>query len=98
MGALVVLVEHAKELIELKNLGAASVNILRAIGVSTYDDLKSMGSVQAYRRIKARGINVSKVMLYALEGALLDIHWKALEPDLKERLVEEAEAEDFSVS
>jgi len=92
------LVERTQELIELKNLGAASVNILRAIGVNTYDDLKAMGSVQAYRRIKARGINVSKVMLYALEGALLDIHWKALSPDLKERLVEESEAEDFSVS
>lgn len=92
------MVERTQELIELKNLGAASVNILRAIGVNTYDDLKAMGSVQAYRRIKARGINVSKVMLYALEGALLDIHWKALPPDLKERLVEESEAEDFSVS
>ena len=89
--------EHIQDLIELKNLGAASVNILRAIGVNTYDDLKAMGSVNAYRRIKARGINVSKVMLYALEGALLDIHWKALPLDLKERLVEESEAEDFSV-
>ena len=81
------------DLLQLKNLGAASVNILRAIGVNSYDDLKAMGPVNAYRRIKARGINVSKVMLYALQGALTDTHWNDLAPDLKAKLVEEAESE-----
>lgn len=81
------------DLLQLKNLGAASVNILHAIGVNSYDDLKAMGPVAAYRRIKARGINVSKVMLYALQGALTDTHWNDLAPDLKARLVEEAERE-----
>lgn len=78
------------ELLELKNLGAASVNILHAIGINTYDDLKQMGSVEAYRRIKIRGIHVSKVMLYALEGALCDVHWNDLEPGLKVQLVADA--------
>ena len=85
------------ELLQLKNLGMASVNILHAIGINTYDDLKSIGSVEAYRRVKARGINVSKVMLYALEGALLDRHWNALEPDLKQQLVESAEQEGLAL-
>ncbi len=76
---------------QLKNLGMASVNILRAIGINTHADLKRMGAVEAYRRIKARDINVSKVMLYALQGALLDVHWNDLAPDLKARLVLEAE-------
>ena len=40
--------------------------------------------------IKARGIHVSKVMLYALQGALMDVHWNDLPPDLKARLVSEA--------
>ncbi len=79
------------KLLQLKNLGMASVNILHAIGVNTYADLKAMGAVEAYRRIKGRGINVSKVMLYALEGALLDTHWNDLDSDLKARLVAEAE-------
>ncbi|UTA48674.1 TfoX/Sxy family protein [Simiduia sp. 21SJ11W-1] len=81
------------DLQDLKNLGAASVNILRAIGINSYDDLKAVGPVAAYRRIKARGINVSKVMLYALQGALTDTHWNDLAPDLKAKLVEEAERE-----
>ncbi|AFU98643.1 TfoX/Sxy family protein [Simiduia agarivorans] len=81
------------DLLQLKNLGAASVNILHAIGINSYDDLKAVGPVNAYRRIKARGINVSKVMLYALQGALTDTHWNDLAPDLKAKLVEEAERE-----
>lgn len=82
------------ELLQLKNLGVASVNILRAIGVSNYEDLKNMGSVEAYRRIKDRGINVSKVMLYALEGALLDVHWKDIDPEHKARLVSQASEQE----
>ncbi len=84
--------ESHSDLLQLKNLGAASVNILHAIGVNSYADLKAMGPVEAYIRIKSRGIHVSKVMLYALQGALLGIHWNELEPDLKQRLVEDAEA------
>jgi DNA transformation protein len=79
------------ELLTLKNLGMATVNILRAIGVNTYEDLASTGAVETYCRIKARGIQVSKVMLYALEGALMNVHWNDLDPAHKARLVEEAE-------
>jgi len=80
------------ELLGLKNLGMASVNILRAIGVNNYQDLSEMGAVEAYCRIKARGIHVSKVMLYALQGALLNVHWNDLTHEMKLQLVEEAES------
>ncbi|WNO09473.1 TfoX/Sxy family protein [Teredinibacter sp. KSP-S5-2] len=78
------------DLIDLKNLGMASVNILHAVGVNSYRDLSEVGAVETYCRIKARGIHVSKVMLYALQGALMDVHWNDLSPSLKEQLVEEA--------
>ncbi len=82
---------HHSELLQLKNLGMASVNILHAVGINTYADLRNVGAVEAYRRILARDINVSKVMLYALQGALLDIHWNDLSPDMKLQLVQAAE-------
>jgi DNA transformation protein and related proteins len=85
------------ELLELKNLGMASVNILQAIGINTYEDLAEMGPVKAYCKIKDRGIHVSKVMLYALQGALMDVHWNDLPPELKTQLVKQvdlAEARD----
>lgn len=84
--------DHLNDLHQLKNLGAASVNILHAIGVRSSADLKTLGPVEAYVRIKQRGIQVSKVMLYALQGALLGIHWNDLEPDLKQRLLADADA------
>lgn len=79
------------ELLELKNLGMASVNILQAIGINSYEDLAEMGPVNAYCKIKGRGIHVSKVLLYALQGALLDVHWNDLPAELKAQLVEEAD-------
>lgn len=84
--------ELDSELLHLKNLGVASVNILRAVGISSIEDLRQLGAVETYTRIKRRGISVSKVMLYALEGALIDTHWKDLDPGLKKRLVAEADA------
>jgi DNA transformation protein len=84
------------ELLQLKNLGMASVNILHAIGINTYSDLHDTGAVAAYRKIKARHINVSKVMLYALQGALMGVHWNDLPPDLKTQLVAEAEQTSLS--
>lgn len=83
--------QSQSDLLTLKNLGAASVNILHAIGINSYDDLKNTGSVNAYAKIKSRGIGVSKVMLYALEGALLNIHWNELDESLKSDLVSQAE-------
>ncbi len=74
----------------MKNLGAASVNILNAVGIHTPEDLAAVGAVEAYNRIKARGIHVSKVMLYALEGALLDANWTDLAEDHKSKLVAQA--------
>lgn len=83
--------ELDSDLLRLKNLGVASVNILRAVGISNAADLREAGAVETYARIKRRGISVSKVMLYALEGALIDVHWKDLDPNLKQSLVNEAD-------
>lgn len=79
------------DLIGLKNLGMASVNILHAIGINSYQELSDIGAVEAYCRIKNRGIHVSKVMLYALQGALMDVHWNDLSNELKAQLVDEAD-------
>lgn len=81
---------YDSELIHLKNIGAASVNILHAVGINSLNDLKQVGPVETYMRIKQRGISVSKVMLYALQGALDDTHWNDLSPQAKASLLEAA--------
>ncbi len=79
------------DLLALKNLGNTSVNWLRTVGIHTRDELEQIGPVGAYNRIRERGIKVSKVLLYALQGALLDRHWNELDPVLKQNLVEQSE-------
>ena len=78
------------DLLELKNLGNTSINWLHTIGVNSLQDLQNKGAVQAYNEIKQRGIRVSKVLLYALHGAMNDIHWNDLDDNTKQHLVEQA--------
>lgn len=80
------------DLITLKNLGSATVNILHAVGINSYDDLEKAGPVEVYLRIQRRNIHVSKVMLYALQGALQDTHWNELGPEIKQQLLDDASA------
>lgn len=63
------------ELLNLKNLGKTSTQWLHAVGIHSATDLRRLGSVGAYRAVRARGFRASKVLLYAIEGALLDVHW-----------------------
>ena len=79
------------DLPQLKNLGNTSINWLRAIGIHDRAELEDVGPVEAYLRIKQRGIKVSKVLLYALHGALTDTYWNELDDSLKEQLVQRAE-------
>lgn len=74
------------ELLRLKNLGKTSAQWLHASGIHNLDDLRRLGSVNAYRAVQARGFRASRVLLYAIEGALLDIPWNHLSDDRKEAL------------
>ena len=74
------------ELQHLKNLGKTSAQWLHAVDIHSASDLRRHGAVSAYRAVKARGFRASKVLLYAIEGALLDVHWNELPPALKAEL------------
>jgi TfoX/Sxy family transcriptional regulator of competence genes len=71
---------------KLPNLGPKSAAWLRAAGIATRADLARLGSVEAYRRVLAQGVPPSLNLLYALEGALLDLRWDRLSPAVKENL------------
>ncbi|HSC83486.1 MAG TPA: TfoX/Sxy family protein [Pseudomonas sp.] len=74
------------ELQHLKNLGKTSAQWLHAVGIHNASDLRRLGAVDAYRAVRARGFRASKVLLYAIEGALLDVHWNQLPPPRKAEL------------
>lgn len=73
-------------LTELRNIGPKSAASLREAGVKSREDLERLGSVGAFRRVKKREGRSSLNLLYALEGALLDVRWDELPEPLKERL------------
>lgn len=77
-------------ILALKNLGPATARMLAEIDITTQNELRNLGSVEAYRRLKFRfGTAVTLNALYALEAALQDRHWLSLTPaermDLKRR-------------
>lgn len=74
------------ELQHLKNLGKTSAQWLHAAGIHSANDLRRLGAVSAYQAVRARGFRASKVLLYAIEGALLDVHWNELPPSHKAEL------------
>ena len=71
---------------ELKNLGPTAVIVLSATGITTAQQLKAIGSVEAYRRIRETGFRADVNLLYALEGALRNTHCKYLPHYIKRTL------------
>ncbi len=74
------------ELLQMKNLGKTSSQWLHAAGIHNAADLRRLGAIHAYRAVKTRGFRTSKVLLYAIEGALRDRHWYDLSGELKASL------------
>ena len=80
------------ELLELRNLGKTSVRWLNAVGIRTRAQLEEKGPVLVYQSVLARGFRANRVLLYALQGALLNQHWNELDADMKKELLQLAES------
>lgn len=78
---------------KLAHIGPKTTAQLRQVGVHTLDDLRAVGPVQAFVRMKRAGFKTSLNALYAFAGALSDRHWAALDEAEKAALTEAANAE-----
>ncbi len=77
-------------LISLRNIGPQSARWLESVGIHTAEDLFTCGAVITYQRVKAAyPERVSLNMLYALQGAILDLPWNELPPAMKAKLREQ---------
>ena len=70
----------------MRNLGKKSAARLRAVGIITEEDLRNIGAVDAFRRLKSHFPEVSFVFLLALFGALNDFDFREIPPEIKEKL------------
>lgn len=77
------------DLITLRNLGKTSVQWLRATGIHNAEELRRRGPVAAYCAVRARGFRASRTLLFAIAGALEDVHWNQLDPGYKQQLLQQ---------
>lgn len=60
----------------LANLGPKSTSFLAAAGVTNFEELKCLGSVAVYAKVKQVEPRASLNLLWALEGELTGLHWR----------------------
>ena len=77
---------------KLRNIGPKSAAWLRQVGLHTPESLVEAGTVGAFMRIKRAGFRPSLNLLYSLEGAIHDCHWRDIPDDRRQPLVAEAES------
>jgi DNA transformation protein len=71
------------EIAKLRNLGPRTAQWLAAIGIHSEADLRRIGSVEAWARLRCEGFPVSLNFVWAVEGALAGVHWTEIPPELK---------------
>jgi len=76
------------ELASLRNIGKELEKKLKFAGIETAEELKRVGSQEAFVRIKSYYPNVCLVHLMALEGAVSDMEYNHLPDDVQKSLKE----------
>lgn len=74
------------ELSKLQNIGLVVEKQLNEVGIETYQQLKDIGSKQAWLKIKSIDETACIHRLYALEGAIQGIKKTQLDSETKEEL------------
>lgn len=77
---------------KLLNVGPKSAAWLRQIGIRSREQLVDAGALGAFVRIKRAGFRPGLNLLYALEGAILDCHWREVPEARRSELLAAAEA------
>jgi len=76
------------ELTKLSNIGEKLEYQLNDVGITTFEELKQIGSREAWLRILAHDPSACPMRLSALEGAIQGVRWHYLDEKTKESLKE----------
>jgi len=74
------------ELTKLPNIADKLETQLNEVGITTFDELKQVGSREAWLRILARDPSACIMRLSALEGAIQGVRWHHLDETTKKEL------------
>lgn len=73
---------------ELPNIGPELEKQLMAVGINTPEELREVGSCEAWLRILRQDPSACMMRLSALEGAIQDVRWHHLDAPTKASLKE----------
>lgn len=72
---------------KILNIGPKSTQWLNSVGIFSITDLEKLGAVKVFKIVKsAYPHKVTLNLLYALQGALLDLPWNEIPHDIKEKI------------
>jgi hypothetical protein len=71
---------------ELWNLSDLTGSWLRELGISNYSELCAADLLSVFLELKARHRQVTKLMYYALWGAVANAHWNQIPDSEKDRV------------
>jgi DNA transformation protein len=80
--------DRQNKLTELPNIGSVVAEKLNQVGISTPEELRAIGTEQAFIRLQTIDETACLSMLQALEGAVQGIRWHNLPKERKEELKE----------
>lgn len=72
---------------QLKGLGPKSSEMLAKAGITSFSQLRKLGSVAAYVRTKRANRGASLNLLWALESALCGQHWQEVAREYRTSLL-----------
>lgn len=75
-------------LTKLPNIGERLEKQLNEVGITTEEELRSVGSREAWSRILMRDPSACYMRLSALEGAIQGVRWHYLDDETKKSLKE----------
>lgn len=74
------------DLTKLPNIGKETARQLYNVGIETYDELKTLGSKEAWLKIQKIDSSACYNRLCGLEGAVQNIRWHYLRDETKQDL------------
>ncbi len=77
---------------QMLNLGPASTKMLANVGIYHTEQIRTLGALETYWRVKAITPNASLNLLWALAGAIENVHWTKISRTTRSTLLRELDA------
>lgn len=84
---------------QMVGLGRVSCGWLRQAGVTSATQVRQSGAVQCYLKVLHAGVASPNLnLLWALQGAIDEVHWTLVPPKLRQQLKQELAREQEKIN